>query len=490
MCGIIGTIGNQDVAVEIYEGLIALQHRGQESAGIATYNRQFHLRKGMGLVREVFKQRDIEALKGTMGLGLVRYSTIGSSVLEEVQPFIVNSPYGITMVHNGNLYNAWKLKEELFEQDLRFINSGNDAEVLLNLFAHGLAQSSSADFFDKICDAVHHVYARARGGYSVVALIAGKGLIAFRDPHGIRPLVWGTRRVSLRDEHLFASENTMFQTLGYEFSRDVAHGEVVYASLNGSVQTRVVLQEEFRPCIFEYVYFARADAFLNGVSVYRARLRMGQNLARKIKRDYAGLPIDIVIPAPSTAVTAALSCAYELGIRFSQGIHKNHFIGRTFIMPGNPQRQKANQYKLSVIDLEVRDKNVLIIDDSIVRGNVSRHLVGLVRQHGAKQVYFASASPPLRWPDLYGIDLPTREEYMAYNKSEKEICKDIGADQLIYQDLLDLIEAVTRKGDLKFSRPHAAYFDGAYPTADVNEELLKEIEDRRRAERSKIAATL
>jgi amidophosphoribosyltransferase len=490
MCGIIGTIGNQDIALEIYEGLIALQHRGQESAGIATYNQQFHLRKGMGLVREVFKQRDIEALKGNMGIGLVRYSTIGSSTLEEVQPFIVNSPYGITMVHNGNLYNSWKLKEELFEQDLRFINSGNDAEVLLNLFAHGLAQSTANDFFEKICDAVRHVYTRARGGYSVVAIIAGKGLVAFRDPHGIRPLVWGTRTATLRDEHMFSSENVMFQTLGYQSFRDVEHGQVVFVGMKGDVHTRVVLQKEFRPCIFEYVYFARADALLNGVSVYRSRLRMGQNLAAKIKRVHPNLPIDIVIPAPSTAVTAALSCAHVLGLRFSQGIHKNHFIGRTFIMPGNTQRQKANQFKLSVIDFEVREKNVLVIDDSIVRGNVSRHIVNLMRQHGAKQVYFASASPPLRWPDLYGIDLPTREEYMAHNKSEEEIRRDIGADVLIYQDLPDLIEAVTRKGDLKFIRPHAAYFNGEYPTEDVNEELLKEIEERRRAERAKITTSL
>lgn len=486
MCGIIGTIGNNEVAIEIYEGLIALQHRGQESAGIATYNKQFHLHKGMGLVREVFKQHDIESLKGNMGLGLVRYSTIGSSTLEEVQPFIVNAPYGITMVHNGNLYNSWRLKEELFTQDLRFINSGNDAEVLLNLFANGLACSRADDFFEKLCDAVRHVYARARGGYSVIALIAGKGLVAFRDPFGIRPLVWGTRTASLRDEHMFASENTMFQTLGYQYFRDVEHGQIVYVNMQGKVQSRLIQQQEFRPCIFEYVYFARADALLNGVSVYRARLRMGQNLAAKIKRTHPGLPIDIVIPAPSTAATAALSCAHELGVRYSEGIHKNQFIGRTFIMPGNPQRQKANQFKLSVIDFEVRNKNVLIVDDSIVRGNVSRHIVNLVRQHGAKQVYFASCAPPLRWPDLYGIDLPTREEYMAYNKSEEEIRKDIGADALIYQDLSDLIEAVTRKGDLKFTRPHVAYFNGEYPTEDVTEELLKEIEEQRRAERAKI----
>jgi len=490
MCGIIGTIGNQDVAIEIYEGLIALQHRGQESAGIATYNNQFHLRKGMGLVREVFKQRDIEVLKGNMGIGLVRYSTIGSSALDEVQPFIVNSPYGITMVHNGNLYNSWKLKQELFEQDLRFINSGNDAEVLLNIFAHGLATSPSLDFFDKVGDAVMQVYRRARGGYAVVALIAGKGLVAWRDPHGIRPLVWGKRSTSFREEHMFASENTMFQTLGYAFFRDVEYGEVVYVDMHGEVYTRAVLQREFRPCIFEYVYFARADAFLNGVSVYRARLRMGQNLAAKIKCLHPDLPIDIVIPAPSTAATAALSCAHNLDVRYSEGIHKNHFIGRTFIMPGNLKRQRANQFKLSVIEFEVRDKNVLIVDDSIVRGNVSRLIVSLMRQHGAKQVYFASASPPLRWPDLYGIDLPTREEYIAYNKSEEDIRKSIGADVLIYQDLDDLIEAVTRKGDLKFTRPHTAFFNGEYPTEDVNEELLKEVEERRREERSKIATFL
>lgn len=484
MCGIVGTISSQSVAAGIYESLICLQHRGQDSAGVATYGSQFHLVKGIGLVREVIREKHIQTLKGSAGIGQVRYPTVGGNAVEEVQPFIVNEPYGIAMAHNGNLYNFWSLKKELFEKDLRYTNSNNDVEVILNVFSSALSNQHDGDFFDALCHAVQSVHDRCKGAYSVVALIAGKGLLAFRDPHGIRPLVWGQRAGgSVGKDHLFASENTSFQILGYEMVRDVEPGEAVFVSFDGAVQTRIVDQREFRPCIFEYVYFARPDAVLNGVSVQRARLRMGQNLAKKIRRVHAELPIDIVIPAPESANPAALACAHELGVRYSKGLVKNRFIGRTFIMPGQEMRMKANKYKLSVVPFEVKDKNVLVVDDSIVRGNVSRHIIQLMRDHGARHVYFASASPPLRYPDLYGIDLPTRQEYIAYNRSEDEIREYIGADVLIYQDLEDLVEAVTRKGDVKFTRPHTAYFNGDYPTDDVTPEVLAEVEERRKKER-------
>lgn len=487
MCGITGIISNQQVSTELYESLLALQHRGQDCAGIATYSNRFNLKKGLGLVREVFNQEDIFRLAGTMGIGHVRYPTVGGGSIEDVQPFIVSSPYGIAMAHNGNVFNFLQLKEELFKENLRQINSNCDVEAILNVFAYELNRFCHREFFDSICQAIESVFQRAKGAYSVVAMIADKGLIAFRDPHGIRPLVWGRRENSFKTEHLFASENTMFETLGFDFYRDVEPGEVVFVDLNGKVKKRVVLQKEFRPCIFEYVYFARPDALLNGVSVYRSRLRMGQNLARKIKREYPDLPLDVVIPAPQSATTAALSCAHQLGVRYSEGLVINQFIGRTFIMPGQEMRQRANRYKLSIIDFEVQDKNVLVVDDSIVRGNVSRHIIKLIRDHGAKKVYFASASPPLKYPDLYGLDLPTHDEYISYNRTEEEVRKLIGADILVYQDLEDLVEAVMRKGEIKFKRPHLAYFDGDYVTGDIDEKVLGEIERQRKSERAKAA---
>jgi len=483
MCGIVGIIGNNEVAIEIYEGLICLQHRGQDSAGIVTYNQQFHLKKGMGLVRDVFRQDDINELKGNVGIGQVRYPTVGGGTIEDAQPFIVNSPYGIAMAHNGNIFNFPQVKQELFEKDNRHINSNCDLEAILNVFAHELSRYCHREFFDSICQAVSGVYQRVKGGYSVVAVIANKGLVAFRDPFGIRPLVWGQRKSSFKTEHLFASETTMFRILNFDFYRDLEPGEVVLIDLHGEVKSRVVLKERFSPCIFEYVYFARADSMLNDVSVYRARLRMGQNLAKKIKEKYPNLEIDAVIPAPESSIPAAMSLAKELGVRFTIGLIKNHFIGRTFIMPGQKIRKRANEFKLSPLELEIRDKNVLIVDDSIVRGNVSRHIVKLMRENGAKKVYFASTSPALRWPCLYGIDLPTKEEYIANNLDEEGIAKSIGTDLVIYQDLEQLIEAVVRKGDVKFSEPCTACFTGKYPTGDVTKEVLEEIDKQRKAER-------
>lgn len=480
MCGIVGIASNNEISTELYESLLALQHRGQDSAGIVTYDNYFHTRKCLGLVRDVFNQRHMMRLHGKMGIGHVRYTTSGCSSIEEVQPFSVNSPFGISLAFNGNIFNFLELKEELFKKDLRHINSNSDTEVVLNIIAYELSRFCKLDFFEAICKSVGNLYKRAKGGYSVVSIVADKGLIAFRDPHGIRPLVMGKRKNGNRNEYIFASENTSFQILGFEYVRDVEPGEVVFVSSNGVMKSRKILQKEFRPCIFEYVYFARVDAFINNVSVYRSRLRMGQNIAKKIKRVHPNLKIDMVIPAPQSATTAALACANELNIRYTEGLYKNAFIGRTFIMPDQDVRQKANKYKLSAIELEIRNKNILVLDDSIIRGTVSRHIVKLMRDNGAKKVYFASASPPVRWPDMYGVDLPTRGELIAYKKTEDEIRKSIGADVLIYQDLGDLIEAVTRKGKLKFTKPHCAYFNGDYPTKDIDEKMLKKVERERK----------
>lgn len=483
VCGIAGIFASNNVSTELYETLLSLQHRGQDSAGIITYNGSFHVRKGLGLVREVFEEKHIERLSGSAGIGHVRYTTAGGSSVEEVQPFMVNSPFGIALAFNGNVYNFKELKEEVFKKDLRHINSNSDTEVVLNIFAYELSRYARDDFFTGIKKAIKSVHRRVKGAYSAVALVADKGVIAFRDPHGIRPLVWGRRKNGNKYDHIFASEDTSFQILGFERYRDLEPGEVVCIDKLGRVKTEVITKKEFKPCIFEYIYFARVDATLDNVSVYRARLRMGQNLAKKIKKVYPDLEIDVVIPAPQSATTAALSCAHELGVRYTEGLYKNPFIGRTFIMPEQKERQNANKYKLSAIKYEIKGKNVLILDDSIVRGNVSRHIVKLTRQNGAKKVYFASASPPLIWPDLYGIDMPTRQELIAYKKTEEEVRKEIGADILIYQDLEDVIEAVTRKGDVKFKRPHCAYFDGKYPTSDIDEKLLKQVEKQRMEER-------
>ena len=483
MCGIVGMIADQPVALAMVESLTALQHRGQDSAGIVTCSDRFHQKKGLGYVREVFGPQDLTKLEGRLGIGHVRYATAGGGSAEDVQPFQVNSPYGIALVHNGNLFNVWQLREELYTRDLRQVNSHNDAEVLLNVFASSLSRPGEGDFLDAIVRAVASVYQRVQGAYSVVALIAGKGLIAFRDPHGIRPLVWGRRTTAGAEAHIFASENGMFDFLGFDYHRDVAPGEVVFVDLEGRVRHRIVQQKTFRPCAFEYIYFARPDAFLNGVSVYRSRLRMGQNLAAKIKKVLPDMRFDVVVPAPQSAVTAALACAHELGVRYTEAIVKNRFIGRTFIMPGQAERQRANRYKLSLIDFEVRGRSVLVVDDSIVRGNVSRHIVQLMRRNGARQVVFASAAPPLRWPDLYGIDLPARDEYIACNRTEEEIRIQIGADALVYQDVDGLLEAITRKGQLNFTKPHMAFFDGDYATGDVTEDVLQFVEQQRMAEK-------
>ena len=487
MCGIIGIIGNETVSPEIYDGLLALQHRGQDAAGMATFNGQFHIQKGLGLARDVFRTRDMVRLQGSMGIGHTRYATAGAITFEETQPFYVESPYGLALIHNGNIYNAAELKKELMEKDRRHVNSTSDSEVMLNVLADGFRRyaGDGDDFPAELFAAVKTVYQRSRGAYAVIVMIANKGLLAFRDPYGIRPLVMGQRQRGFQTEYIFASETTMFNSLGFEYVRDVEHGEAIFIDMKHELHSQIIDQREFRPCLFEYVYFARADAMMNRVSVYRARLRMGQNLAEKIKKEHPDLPIDIVIPAPSTANTAALSCAHVLGVRYSEGLVKNQFVGRTFIMPGQSIRKKSIKQKLSPIALEMEGKNVLIVDDSIIRGNTSQQIVSLVREAGAKNVYFASSSPPVRWPCLYGIDMPTRSELIASNKTNEDVRQYIGADVLVYQDLDDLIEAVTRKGDHNIERPCTDCFDGNYPTGDIDEAMLKAFEEERLADKSK-----
>jgi amidophosphoribosyltransferase len=485
MCGIMGIIGHKEVVGGLYDGLINLQHRGQDTAGIVTYNRQFHIKKGKGLVRDVFDEKNTARLVGNIGIGHVRYPTAGGGMKEDAQPFMVNSPYGIALAHNGNIFNYKELKEKLFKDDLRHVNSDCDAEVILNVFASSLSaqKRKKGNFEEKVFNAVGEVFKRVKGGYSVVALIAGKGMIAFRDPWGIKPLVWGERKGDFRSEYIFASENTMFNSLNFESLGDVKPGEAIFVNNKAKVYKKEIAKKPHKPCIFEYVYFARPDAMLNKISVYKSRLRMGENLAKKIKPLLKKLKVDVVIPAPTTANTSALALAFDIGVKYREGLVLNRFIGRTFIMPGQKSRKKSVRNKLSPVDLEIKGKNVMIVDDSIVRGNTSRQIVDLVRQRGAKKVYFVSASPPLRYPCVYGIDMPSRQEFLANNLTLEQIRKSLNVDYLLYQTLDDLIEAVTRKGKHDIKQPCSACFDGKYPTGDVGEEVLQNAEQERKVDK-------
>lgn len=489
MCGVVGIYGHKPVSTELYDSLIHLQHRGQDAAGIMTFNQRFHEKKGMGYVRDIFDEKNMMRLEGNMGLGHTRYPTVGGNSKENAQPFWTAAPIGIALAHNGNLVNYYSLAKQIAEEDQRHINSTCDAEVLLQVFADGLETSlqefpSRPTFFEHICHGVGEVLRRASGAYSAVAMIANKGMVAFRDQHGIRPLVWGKRtNTDGTVDYIFASETTMFYALGFEPQGSVKAGEVIYVDENGTFFSRQLRKEEFTPCVFEYVYFARPDTMMNDISVYRARLRMGQNLAIAWKKKYPGVLPDIVIPAPSTANTAALSFAHELGVRYSEGLYKNPFIGRTFIMPDQKARQRSVRYKLTPQETEIRDKKVLIVDDSIVRGTTSREIVRMVREFGAREVSFVSACPPVKNPCFYGVDIPTRSELIAANKTEEEIRTFIEADRLLFQTKEDLIEAVTRKGHHKIARLCMACLDGWYVTNDVTEKKIQEMERERNRER-------
>ena len=487
MCGIVGIFSHTPVAAEIYDSLIHLQHRGQDAAGLLTCNERFHLKHGLGLVREIFRPDDIVQLKGNIGIGHTRYPTAGGYDIADVQPLWIGSPRGIALAHNGNLVNHKELAKEITEVKHRHLNSSIDSEALLHLFADGLVEANSNDgeaFFNIVCDSIYHVHQRVSGSYSVVSAIIGKGLVAFRDPHGIRPLVMGERiNADGTKDYIFASENTMFYALGFEPAGNVQPGEVVFVNRSGELFRKVVMKKQFTPCIFEYVYFARPDATLNEISVYRSRLRMGQNLAKRWQKKYPDITPDVVIPAPFTSNTAALSFAHEIGVRYSEGLYKNPFIGRTFIMPDGQERSRSVRYKLTPQKTEIKDKKVLILDDSIVRGTTSREIVKMVREFGAKEIYFVSACPPIKHPCFYGIDIPTRDELIAANASNEEICRFLGADKLLYQDLDDLVEAVTRRGDHNIERPCMACMDGWYVTGDIDEKKISTLECQRLADK-------
>ncbi len=478
MCGIIGMVCKSNVNQSIYDGLTVLQHRGQDAAGIMTCEDQkLYLRKDNGLVRDVFKTSHMINLRGNCGIGHVRYPTAGCSSSSEAQPFYVNSPYGIALAHNGNLTNAEQLKKELFRDDKRHINTDSDSEILLNVFAHQL-QGSGKMHVDRedVFDAVASVHERCSGGYAAIAMITGYGIIGFRDPWGIRPIVFGRRETEQGTEYMIASESVALDVLGFELVRDIAPGEAVIITLDGELHTRQCARNPvFSPCIFEYVYLARPDSIIDNIYVYKARLRMGEWLARKIRRQFPDQDIDVVIPIPDTSRTAALSLANELGVNYREGFIKNRYIGRTFIMPGQQLRKKSVRQKLNAIDIEFKDKNVLLVDDSIVRGTTSQQIIHMAREAGARKVYFASASPPVRYPNVYGIDMPAASELIAHNRSDEEVAEKIGADRLFYQDLDDLIDAVS-KGRTKVSQFDTSCFSGKYVTGDVTGEYLTRVE--------------
>lgn len=473
MCGIIAASGFSDVIQDLYDGMIVLQHRGQDAAGIVTYDKQFHLKKSNGMVNEVFHRSSLERLKGRMGIGHVRYPTAGCSSEFEAQPFFVNSPFGMALAHNGNLTNAAELAKDVRSHDYRHLNTESDSEVLLNVFSLALRKQRPERLTpEHVFRAVKTVFKRCKGAYSAVSLIGGHGIVAFRDPHGIRPLQIGRRRMGMKYEYMIASENTVFKALDYEFMRDIKPGEVVFIDKNNRLHARQVRKGVLNPCIFEWVYLAAPDSTIDHVNVYKARVRMGEALAKQIKK--AGIKIDSVIPIPDTGRPAAAGLADKLKIRYREGFVKNRYIGRTFIMPGQEVRKRSLNFKLHPIDLEFKNNHVLLVDDSIVRGNTSKKIVEMARKAGAKKVYFASAAPPIIGPDPYGIDLPTTTELVASNHSIKEIQKIIGADGLFYNTVEDMRKAV-QVGNRNIKRFSDGCFTGKYPTPEVTPALLRKL---------------
>jgi amidophosphoribosyltransferase len=480
MCGIVGVVGTSPANQTLYDALQLLQHRGQDAAGIATASgNRFHVYKGNGLVRDVFRTRNMRALAGLSGVAQVRYPTAGSkSDEEEAQPFYVNAPFGITLVHNGNLTNWEQLKDEMFRIDRRHLNTNSDSEVLLNVLAHELQQASQNLVLDPdaIFRAVAGVHRRVRGSYAIVAEIAGYGLLAFRDPFGIRPLCFGSMQTDRGTEFMVASESVALDGLGFRLVRDVAPGEAVFVDLDGRFYSRQCAAEpSLNPCIFEYVYLARPDSLMDGVSVYGARLRMGEYLADQVRRRVSAGDIDVVMPIPDSSRPAALELAKKLDLAYREGFIKNRYIGRTFIMPGQAIRKKSVRQKLNTVGVEFKGKNVLLVDDSIVRGTTIQEIVQMARDSGARKVLVASAAPPVRFPNVYGIDMPTRSELIAHARSEDEVQHAIGADALIYQRLEDLRRAVTDCNPA-LTNFEASCFDGRYITGDVTPAYLDRLE--------------
>lgn len=485
MCGILGIVTQSPVNQILYDGLLMLQHRGQDAAGIVTAQENtFHMHKGLGMVRDVFRTRNMRALPGNMGIAHVRYPTAGSAEsAAEAQPFYVNSPFGIVLGHNGNLTNAAELDKQLFQSDRRHVNTHSDSEVLLNVLAHELQECASSYQLDPatIFAAVSGVHRRCQGAYAVIAMIAGSGLLAFRDPYGIRPLVFGKTETDHGIEYMVASESVALDTLGFKLIRDVAPGEAIFIDDKSNFYSKqCAVNPDLNPCIFEYVYLARPDSIMDGISVYESRLNMGSSLGNKIKKTMRHLDIDVVIPIPDSSRPSALQLANCLGIDFREGFVKNRYIGRTFIMPGQQHRRRSVRQKLNAISIEFRGKNVLLVDDSIVRGTTSREIVQMAQEAGAHKVYFASAAPPVRFPNVYGIDMPTRQELIATGRDNDEICREIGADGLVYQDLESLKKAISSVDSL-VKNFESSCFDGDYITKDVTPEYLARIESQRNA---------
>ncbi len=485
MCGIVGVVSHQPVNQLLYDSLLLLQHRGQDAAGIATgIGKTFNMYKGAGLVRDVFRTRNMRDLPGTMGIAQVRYPTAGSAGnAQEAQPFYVNAPFGITLAHNGNLTNWEQLKDEMYRIDRRHINTESDSEVLLNVLAHELQMATAGYSLDPaaVFKAVAGLHQRVRGSYAVVSQIAGFGVLAFRDPYGIRPLVIGRAETEHGFDYLIASESVVLEGQGFELLRDVAPGEAIFIDVDGNFfAQQCALNPTLNPCIFEYVYLARPDSLMDGVSVYAARLRMGEYLAEKIKREVSIGDIDVVMPIPDSSRPAAMQLAGKLNIDYREGFIKNRYVGRTFIMPGQAVRKKSVRQKLNPIGVEFKGKNVLIVDDSIVRGTTSNQIVQMARESGANRVVFASAAPPVRYPNVYGIDMPTRDELIAFNRDDEQIRESIGADQLVYQSIEDMKQSV-RDVAPHITSFEASCFDGVYITGDVTTDYLDHIEFKRHA---------
>lgn len=482
MCGIVGVVSHSPVNQLIYDALLLLQHRGQDAAGIATnHGSTFSMYKANGLVRDVFRTRNMRSLPGNSGIGQCRYPTAGSSSEEEAQPFYVNAPFGITLAHNGNLTNAEQLKIDLFKNDRRHINTDSDSEVLLNVLAHEIQQCSSGLSLDPsaIFNAVATLHKRVRGSYAVVAQIAGYGMLAFRDPYGIRPLCIGFADTDMGPEYLVASESVALEGLGFHYLRDVMPGEAIFIDNDGKLYNQQCAENPtLNPCAFEFVYLARPDSVIDGASVYATRLKMGEYLADKIQREIRSGEIDVVMPIPDSSRPAAMQLALKLGIEYREGFIKNRYIGRTFIMPGQDQRKKSVRSKLNAIDLEFRNKTVLLVDDSIVRGTTSAQIIEIAREAGARKVYFASAAPPVRHPNVYGIDMPAADELVAAGRTEEEVRAEIDADWLIYQDLEDLINAC-RHDDSRVYEFDTSCFSGEYVTGDITPEYLDSLQKQR-----------
>ena len=486
MCGVVGVVSKSEVSPMIYDALTVLQHRGQDAAGIATCDQdKFHLRKQLGLVRDVFRDTHMVGLRGSMGIGHLRYPTAGSQDRELAQPMYVNSPYGISISHNGNLTNKDEISQILTDENLRFLSTDSDSEVLLNVFAHELQkQGTSSPTQKEIFKAVRATHKRIRGAYSVIFMINGVGIVGFRDPFGIRPLIFGSRENDLLGpDYMLASESTVLDTLGFNIISDVEPGEAVFVNTEGEMFREACIDNPIHtPCIFEYVYLARPDAVIDNISVHKSRMRMGEALAEKINKLKPDHDIDVVIPIPESSTTSALQLANTLGIKYTEGFVKNRYIGRTFIMPFQEKREKSVRQKLNPIEFEFKNKVVLLVDDSIVRGTTSRQIIEMARTAGAKKVYFASAAPPIRYQNVYGIDMAATTELIAHNRTEDEISELIGADWLIYQDLEDLIESA-KYGNPSIQQFECSVFDGKYITADIDKSYLQKLEESRSDEK-------